>query len=94
MGDFNCKIYEESISNFDQSFDFKNLMNEPTYFKNPGNLTFIDLIMTNRAKCMINSITIETELSDFHKTLITVLKTYMYFLLYKQLHFWVEPQVA
>ena len=69
-------------------------MNEPTYFKNPGNLTFIDLIMTNRAKCMTNSITIETELSDFHKTIIKVLKTYMYFLLYKQLHFWVEPQVA
>ena len=50
--------------------------------------------MTNRTKFMKNSITIETELSDFHKTIITVLKTYTYFLLYKQLHFWVEPRVA
>ena len=27
MGDFNCEIHEESISNFCQIYNFKNLLN-------------------------------------------------------------------
>ena len=32
------------------------MINDPTYYKNPENLTYIDLIMTNEPKCFQNSI--------------------------------------
>ena len=68
IGDFNCEIHEESMSNICQIYDIKNLINEPTCYKwNPGNPSCIDLIMTNKTKCFQNSITFETALSDFHK---------------------------
>ena len=46
-------------------------------FKNPSNLTGIDLIVTkNRPKCLQDIILIETGLSDFRKMSITVIKMY------------------
>ena len=54
--------------------NLKNLIKEPTCFKNPEKLTIIDLILTNKPKCFQHSCTDETGISDFHKMTITVMK--------------------
>ena len=70
--DFICEIHKEPTSNFCQIHDFKNLTNNPIYYKSPENPTRIDLIMTNKPKFYCNSIGV----SDFHKMKTTVLKNY------------------
>ena len=76
IGDFNCKIHEESMSTFCQIYDFKNLINDPSCDKNLKNPVGIDLTTTNKPKGIQNSIAIETGFSDFYKMKTTVLKTY------------------
>ena len=49
--------------------------NRPTCFKNPENPSCIDLILTNCPRSFQNSTVIETGLSDFHKMVVTVMKT-------------------
>ena len=49
---------------------------KPTCFKNPDNPTCIELILTIRQKSFQNSTIIETGLSDFHKVIVAVLKSY------------------
>ena len=44
-------------------------------FKNPENLSCIDLTLTNNPLSFRNSGVIETGLSDFHKMLVTIMKT-------------------
>ena len=56
--------------------NLKNLITEPTCFKNPEKPTIIDLILTNNPKCLPHSYTYETGIFDFHKitaTAITVI---------------------
>ena len=48
--DFKRKSHLESF-NFCEAYDFKNLINDPTCYKNPKNPISIDLIMTNKLKC-------------------------------------------
>ena len=48
IGDFNCEICEESMSNFYQINDFKNLINNPKCYKIPEIPTCIDVITTNK----------------------------------------------
>ena len=52
--------------------DLKNLIKEPTCFKNSEKLTIIDLILTNKPKCFQHSCPDESGISDFHK--MTVVK--------------------
>ena len=56
-------------------FNSKNLIKEPTCFKNIHNPYCIDLIITNRPNSFQHSKIIETGLSDFHKLTISFLKT-------------------
>ena len=51
------------------------MINKPTCFKNPDKPSCIDLILTNCSRSFQNSCAIETGLSDFHKLVVTVLKT-------------------
>ena len=51
-------------------------MIEPTCYKNPDNPSCIDLFLTNRPGTFQCTTTIETGISDFHKLLVTVLKTF------------------
>ena len=76
IGDFNSEIKEENMKDFCDTYNLQNLINEPTCFKSVLNPTSIDLMLTNRARCFQNSVTIETGISDHHKMTITVLKTY------------------
>ena len=55
-------------------FDLKNLVREPTCFKS-NNPRCIDLMLTNRGRNFQQTTAIETGLSDFHKMVVTVLKT-------------------
>ena len=75
-GDFNSEIKEENMKDFCDTYNLQNLINEPTCFKSVLNPTTIDLMLTNRARCFQNSVTIETGISDHHKMTITVFKTY------------------
>ena len=76
MGDLNCETTEEPMINFCENFNFRNLVKEPTCFKNPTNPSLIDIILTNRSHNFLGTSTVETGLSDFHKMTITVLKTH------------------
>ena len=53
-------------------------MKEPTYFKNRKNPTFIDLMLKNKPLSFKNTYVIETELSDFHKMIMAVMKTHFH----------------
>ena len=51
------------------------MINKPTCYRNPDKRTCIDLILTNCPGSFQNSCVIETGLSDFHKMIVTVMKT-------------------
>ena len=76
MGDFNSEPTETYMNEFIKIYDLKNLVNEPTCYKNLTNPSCIDLILTNRSKSFQNTVVVETGLSDFHKMTITIMKTY------------------
>ena len=76
VGDFNSEIHESSISNFCDTYNLKNIINEPTCYKNLLNPSTIDLILTNKSRSFQNTTTIETGLSDHHKMTVTVMKQY------------------
>ena len=74
LGDFNAEPEEESIAEFLNLYNLKNLVKQNTCFKNPDKPTCIDLILTNCPRSFQNTDTFETGLSDFHKLIFTVLK--------------------
>ena len=76
LGDFNSETTEISMSEFCDIYNFKNLIIDPTCYKNPLNPSLIDLMLTNRSKHFQNNQVIETGLSDHHRMTITVLKTF------------------
>ena len=75
IGDLNAETEEPIMREFCDSYNLKNLIKEPTCFKNPSNPSCIDLMLTNSNRSFQNSLNIETGLSDFHKMTVTVLKT-------------------
>ena len=64
------------LEEFCASYNLKNLIKEPTCFKNIDNPTLIDHILTDHPKSFHSSSAYETGLSDFHKLTLTVLKTF------------------
>ena len=76
LGDFNAETSNPTISEFCATYNLKNLITEPKYFKSLENPTCIDLILTKRLKCFQSSNVFETGLSDFHNLTFTVLKAY------------------
>ena len=75
MKNFNVNTSELNMKKFCDSYRFKSLIKVPTFFKNPENPSCIDLILTNNTLSFQNSGVIETGLSDFHKMIVTVMKT-------------------
>ena len=71
---FNVNVNESSMKEFCNLNKFKGLINELTYFKNPGKPTCIDLILTNRPAYFQLSTVLETGLSDFHLLIVTEFK--------------------
>ena len=74
LGDFNAEPEEESIAEFLNLYNLKNLVKQNTCFKNPDKIICIDLILTNYHRSFQNTDIFETGLSDFYKLTFTVLK--------------------
>ena len=75
LGDLNSEIQEDKMREFSELYCLKNLVNDPTCYKNPQNPSCIDLILTNRPNSFQHTMVIGTGLSDFHKLTLSVLKT-------------------
>ena len=65
------------MSEFCDIFDSRNLITEPTCFKNTENPSSIDVILKNKHRSFQNSSVIETGLSDHHKLVVTVMKSFI-----------------
>ena len=74
-GDFNIDKGEEKLQDFLFERNLKNLVKEDTCFKSIDNPSCIDLFLTNSAPSFQHTTTVTTGLSDFHKMVVTVMKT-------------------
>ena len=74
-GDFNSEEDEPCLNTFLSDYDAKNLVKDKTCFKSIENPSCIDLIITNSISSFQDTKTVSTGLSDFHKMVVTVLKT-------------------
>ena len=63
------------MSVFCSIYNLKNLVKEPTCSKNVENPSCIDLILTNKPLYFQTTKAIETDLSDFHRLTITIMKS-------------------
>ena len=75
LGDFNAGVEDTSVKNFCRSYNLTSMINKPTCYKNPDRPSCTDLILTNCPRSFQTSCVIETGLSDFHKMVVTVMKT-------------------
>ena len=74
-GDFNIDVGEEVLEDFLFERNLKNLVKEKTCFKSIENPSCIDLFLTNTCQSFQNTTAVATGLSDFHKMVVTVMKT-------------------
>ena len=75
LDDFNTRVEDSSVKNVCSSYSLRSMINRPTCFNNPEKPSCIYLILTNCPRSFQNSCAIETGLSDFHKPVVTVMKT-------------------
>ena len=75
LGDFHAGMEHSGLKDFWNLYSLTSLNNEPTCWKNATKPTCTDLILTNRPKVFQNTNVIETGLSDFHKMVVTIMKT-------------------
>ena len=75
IGDFNREIFEPRVDSYVYERKLYNLVKEKTCFKSVHNPSCIDVILTNNAVAFQNTTIVLIGLSDFHKLILTVLKT-------------------
>ena len=63
------------MSVFSDTYNLKNLIKEPTWYKNPNKPSCIDLMLTNKSRSFKHSFVIETGLSNFHRMAVAVIKS-------------------
>ena len=63
------------MESFCELYRFKSLIKDPTCFKDLENPSCIDLVLTKSPCSFQNSVVKETGLSDFHKMIVSVMKT-------------------
>ena len=76
IGDFNAEPTENAMEEFMKLYNLKNLIKEPTCYKNPDKPLCIDLILSNRSKSFHSPHIVETGISDFHKMIVSVMKIF------------------
>ena len=76
IGDFKVCVEEISMSEFCNTFGLNSLLKDATCYKNPENLSSTDPILTNNQRSFQNSCVIQTGSSDFHRMVVTVMKTF------------------
>ena len=74
-GDFNTEETNPIMSEFLFNNDAENLVEQKICFKSTNNLSCIDLFATNSPISFQNTITLASGLSDFHKMILTILKS-------------------
>ena len=67
IGDFNLETSETAITDFCDLYKMKNLVREPTCFKNPGNSSCIDLFLTNCSRNFQDKLVIKLVFQIFIK---------------------------
>ena len=75
LGDFNSSLAEPTMKDSCETDNLGNLIKEPTCYKNASNPSSMDVMLTNRENSFHNSVAIETGLSNYHKMIISILKT-------------------
>ena len=75
LEDFNAGMEHSALKDFCNLYSLTSLINRAACWKNPSKPTCIDLILTNCPTFLQNSNVVETGLSDFHKTVVTIMKT-------------------
>ena len=75
VGDFNAQTTDQYLSSFLYQHELSSIVKESTCFKNVSNPSCIDLFLTNSALSFQHTLTVSCGLSDFHKLVMTVLKT-------------------
>ena len=75
LGGVYAEDTEPILSDFLEEHEAKNIMKNKTCLKNPDKPTCIELFLINNPHSFQNTMTISTVLSDFHKMIITVLKS-------------------
>ena len=75
IGDFNSEMNEDAMNVFCATYNLKNLVEEPTCFRNADNPSCIDLISTTKPLYFRMTTVIETDISDFYMLTITTLKS-------------------
>ena len=73
-GDFNADESEPCLSQFLFEINAKNIVKEATCFKILSSPSCIDLVITNSSSNFHNTKEISTDLLDFHKMFVSVLK--------------------
>ena len=74
LGHFKSYIEDSPMKTFGKIYKLWNFIKEPTCFKNPENLTCIDLILANKPLNFKTTYVIEAGLSDFHKMIVAMMK--------------------
>lgn len=75
------------MMNFIESYNLRNLIRMPSCFKNPENLSCIDLLLTNSPYSFQSMHVTETDLSYFHKMTVAVMKVSFHKIKYKYLNY-------
>ena len=73
--DLNAEVDLERMKIFCKISDLNSLIKVLRCYENPRKSSCIDLLLTNQPRSVQNSPVAETELSDFHKMTVTVMKT-------------------
>ena len=75
LGDSDAAMEDTTVKNICTSYSTTSMINKPKRYKNPDRPSCIDLSSTNCPRSFQNSCVIETGLPDFHKIVVTVMKT-------------------
>ena len=75
VGDFNAHTTDQYLSSFLYQHELSSIVKESRYIKNASTPSCIDLFLTNTKLSFQHTLTVFCGLSDFHKLVMTLLKT-------------------
>ena len=75
LDDFNAHIETIRLRHFCKWYSLTTLMNKPICYKNPMYPSWIDLILANSTKHFQNSNVFQIGVSNYHKIVVTAIKT-------------------
>ena len=76
IGDFSSEISERSMHDFCNVYNLESLSNTLTCLKNPENPSCVDFLLTNSKNNFDEAVVLESGISDFHKLVVSLLKSY------------------